>query len=490
MNETFEEYLKETGEVGRVQSIEHSIVYVSGLPGLRLREMVIGEDGQRGVVHSLATNSAEILMLDTHNLRHNLAIARTSETLKIPVSQSLLGRIINPFGLPIDGAGPIRAEKIFRDVMASAPSISRRVKINRPVESQVTMVDLLVPLGYGQRELVIGDKKTGKTTFLLQTITSQASKGVICVYVSIGKRQSDMKNVENYLRKMNVLGGCVLVGSSSADPSTLVYLAPFSGLAIAEYFRDLGKDVMIIFDDLSSHARFYREISLVSKRAPGRSSYPGDIFHLHAALLERAGNVKIDSGQTVSITALPVAETLEGDITGYIQTNLMAITDGHIFFDIDEFKKGQRPAINHSLSVSRVGNQTKGVLEREVAHKLRESLSRYKRALEIARFGVELPEITRREIQRGEKVELIFNQDSDTIIPRDLQLFLFALLFSGFWDAKNTAMVKVDLIKIVEKYRKGELKIITQKMEKIQKLEDLITIANQHAAKVTEVLYV
>ena len=486
----FHDYLKEIGEVGRVQSIVQSIVYVSGLPGARPNEMLLGEQGQRGIVQSVSGNSVEVLMLDTHNLRHNLALARTNETFKINISPNILGRVVNAFGQPIDGLGPITGEKVAGDIYPEAPGISKRVKVNSPMETGVTIVDLLVPLGYGQRELVIGDKKTGKTTFLMQSISNQAKIGTICIYVSIGKRQDDVKSIENYLRKSGAIASSILVVSDSSDPATLVFLSPFTGMALAEYFRDSGKNVLIIFDDLSTHARFYREISLLSKRAPGRSSYPGDIFHIHAALLERAGQIKSENGNIVSITSLPVAETLEGDITGYIQTNLMAITDGHIFFDIDEFRKGQRPSINYSLSVSRVGNQTKDQLDKELAQNLREVLARYKKDLEIAKFGVELPELTKREIQRGGKIELIFNQDSETLITRELQIFLFGLLFAGFWDNKNIGMVKVDLIKLVEKYKKGELKQLAGQIEKIQTFDQLVSFANKYANSVTETLYV
>ena len=487
---TFDDYLKEVGEVGHIQSVVHSIVYVSGLPGAKPKEMVIASGGQRGIVQSLLPEAVEVLMLDTHNLVNNLAVTRTNETFKIPVSPGLLGRVVDPFCQPIDGAGPIVGEKALRIIEPAAPGIISRVRVATPLETGVSIVDLLVPLGYGQRELVIGDKKIGKTTFLMQTIASQSAKGVICVYVSIGKRQSDIKNVENYLRAANVLGNTCLVAASSANPATMIYLAPFSALAIAEFFRDSGRSVLIVFDDLTNHAKFYREISLLSKRTPGRASYPGDIFHLHAALLERAGNIKIASGQIVSITALPVAETLEGDLTGYIQTNLMAITDGHIFFDIDEFRKGKRPAINPSLSVSRVGNQTKTPLERTLAQMVRDALTKYQKDLEIARFGVELPETTRAEIGLGEKIEAIFNQDSETLIPRPLALILLGLLFAGFWKDKEASQVKVDLIKLTQGYWQGHLKEVEAAVQKVENIEALLAASRNFATKVTEALYV
>lgn len=490
MEKTFKEYLDETGEVGSVQSILQSIVYITGLPGVRPKEMIIGEGGQRGIVQGIEEGLAEVLMLDTDGLVSNLAVARTNETFSVPVSDGLLGRIIDAIGRPIDGRGPISGQKINQPIEPPAPGISSRVRINKPLETGVSIVDLLVPIGYGQRELVIGDKKTGKTTFVLQTIANQAAQGVICIYVSVGKRQDDLKFVENYLRKKNVLGNCVLISANSADPATMVYLSPYVGMSVAEYFRDSGRNCLIVFDDLTDHAKFYREISLLLQRAPGRSSYPGDIFHIHAALLERAGNIKISNGSIMSITSLPMAETLEGDLTGYIQTNLMAITDGHIFFDIDEFRKGARPAINPGLSVSRVGNQTKQPIDRSLAQIVREDLSKYSRSLDIARFGVELPEKTRQEIELGEKIGVVFNQDAETIVPRGLQLVMLGMLFAGFWQGKNANLVKVDIIKFLQKHQKGAFKGIETEILIAKTPDDLSNLVRKYAQKLSEALYV
>ncbi len=490
MDKSFKQYLDETGEVGAVQSIVHSIVYVSGLPSVKPKEMIIGEGGQRGIVQAIEEGLAEVLMLDTAGLVSNLQVARTNETFTVPVSDGLLGRIVDALGRPIDGKGPITGQKVNQPIEPPAPGISVRVKINQSLETGVSMVDLLVPVGYGQRELVIGDKKTGKTTFALQTMANQAAKGVICVYVSIGKRQDDLKFVENYLTKKNVMKNCILISANSADPATMVYLSPYVGMAVAEYFRDSGRNTMVIFDDLTNHAKFYREISLLLQRAPGRSSYPGDIFHIHAALLERAGNIKIASGAVVSITALPMAETLEGDLTGYVQTNLMAITDGHIFFDIEEFRKGVRPAINPGLSVSRVGNQTKLPVDRQLARFVREDLAKYSKSLDIARFGVELPEKTRQEIELGEKIGVIFNQDAETIVPRSLQMVMLGMLFAGFWQGKNSVLVKVDIIKVFQNYQKGAFKTIETQIVAAKTADDLSNLVRKYAQKLSEALYV
>ncbi|OGY25896.1 MAG: hypothetical protein A2Z24_02325 [Candidatus Woykebacteria bacterium RBG_16_44_10] len=246
----------------------------------------------------------------------------------------------------------------------------------------------------------------------------------------------------------------------------------------------------MVIDDLTNHAKYYREISLLLSRSPGRSSYPGDIFHVHAALLERSGNIKNSAGKNVSITALPVAETLEGDLTGYIQTNLMAITDGHIFFDINEFRKGSRPAINPALSVSRVGNQTKEALDREIARIVQEDLARFQRSLDIARFGVELPDKTREEIEVGEKIGVIFNQDANNILPRSLQLVLFGLLLSGFWSGKNAGLVKVDVIKLIQKQQRELLSSLEKQVLGVKSLAELAAIAKSAQKKVMEALYV
>lgn len=486
---TYEEYLKQTGEIGTIESIVQSIVYISGLPSVRPKEIVIAEGGQRGIVQSLAEGMAEVLMLDTADLVTKLSVTRTGETFSIAAGERLLSRVVDAFGRGIDGKGPITGQTRLMPIEAGAVGIDKRIRVNRPLETGVIMVDLLIPIGYGQRELVIGDKKVGKTTFLLQTIASAAAKEVVCVYVSIGKRSGDVKTVEEYLRAKNVFGNCVIVAATAAESAAMVYYAPYTGMSIAEYFRDSGRDVLIVFDDLTGHAKFYREISLLLKRSPGRSSYPGDIFHVHATLLERAGNIKTADGKQVSITAFPVAETLEGDMTGYIQTNLMAITDGHIFFDIDEFRKGVRPAINPAVSVSRVGNQTKEKMDRELARVIREGLADYSRSLDLARFGVELPDKTRAAIDFGEKIGVILGQDANTLVPRDLELLLIGLMVSGFWQGKATSLVKVDVIKLLQKYEKGEFKELQAKISQAKPASELISLVKNFADKVTEVLY-
>jgi len=471
----FRDYLEKSGEIGRIKSISHSVVEVSGLPNLSLNEMVITEDGKRGMVYGLKEDTAEVLMLDSEDLKVQMPIARTDTAFQIGATPELLGRIVDPLCRPLDLQGSIPEEREYKSIRRDAPNITQRSKVNRFFETGVIQVDLLNPFGYGQRELILGDKKTGKTTFLLQTMANQAKKGTICIYVAIGKRDSDLRMVERYLYQMGALENVVTIAATAGGPSPIIYTAPYSGMSIAEYFRDKGNDVLIIFDDLGTHAKTYRELSLLLKRTPGRSSYPGNIFHIHASLLERAGNVEREDETEASITALPVISTLENDISGYIQTNLMAITDGHIFFDSEEFRKGKKPAINNSLSVSRVGNQTKELLDREMAGIIRRKMSEYGRAQEIARFGVELPEETREILEFGEKLKNIYTQDPSTLISKEFQLFLLGLLISDYWRKKSPVEVEDENAKLLRYYKDGEFSELEKQIKSIKSLDELKT---------------
>jgi len=486
--ETFKKHLNETEEIGRVVGQNHYLAYISGLPTLRLGEMVMTENEERGLVHGLDKEVAEILMFDNEKLKVGQQVARSNNSFQIPVSEELLGRIINPLGKPIDGLGPVLGEKEYLPIQREAPGITRRAKVEKFLETGVMIVDLLVPIGYGQRELVIGDAKTGKSVFLLQALSNQAKKGVICIYVGIGKEVSAIKAVEEYLKEMGAFENTVMIVATSENPSTINYLSPFSGMTVAEYFRDKGKNVLIVLDDLTSHAKFYREISLLIKRLPGRSAYPGDIFHIQAALLERAGNIKIQGNKEVSITALPAAETLENDLSGFIQTNLMAMTDGHIFFDINDFRKGKLPAVNAFLSVSRVGNQTKKSLDRDLTGWVRKKMIGYERIKEIAQFGEELFPESQRLLDLGKKLEIIFNQSSKITIPRPLQLFIFGLLLYGFWDNKPQNIIRMEIDTILKDFMRV-LPEIENKMGQIKNLEELKNLVEQIIPAVKKVLY-
>lgn len=484
---TFADYLKETGEYGVVQSIETPLFYVSGLPSVKPQEMVITENGSRGIVQVLLPDLVEVLMLEARMLTHQEKVTRVSEPAAIEVSQGLLGRVIDPLGSPLDGLGPIAGKGAMLAIDRKAPGILERARVVSPLETGVTIVDMMVQIGRGQKELVLGDQKTGKTVFLIQSITRQAQLGTVCIYVCIGKKKSDLKHVEGELRRSGAAKNTVIVAATSSDPVSYVYFAPFAGFTIAEFFRDLGRDVLVILDDMMAHAKYYREIALVAKKTPGRGSYPGDVFHHQARLMERAGNIRLKNGKTASITVLPVAETQEGDITGYIQTNLMAMTDGHIYFDVEEFRRGRRPAISHTLSVTRVGNQTQSALEKELRRIIDFRLNNYYRFRETSSLGVEVPAEYAVEVNFGLKIEALLDQASGQVIPKPLQHLLLGLLFADFWDKKELVQLIADKAKIIEAYEAGKLSSLADQIAKAKDFNTLKTILSANIAQVTKI---
>lgn len=477
-------YLEENKEVGYVNSFFHSLAFVSGLPNLELEEVVITEDGKIGIVQGLKRDFAEILMFEHHGLKIGERVARTNKKFSISISEEILGRIVNPLLKPLDGLGPIGGERKERFVYQTAPTIFERKKIEEPFETGVMLVDLLIPLGCGQRELIIGDPKTGKTTFALQAMVTQAKKGVIPIYVGIAKKDTAVKFVEEFLKKQRVFDKALIIHTTPDDAPALIYLAPYCGMAIAEYFREKGKKVLIVFDDLTTHAKVYREISLLSKRNPGRDIYPGDIFFIHASLLERAGYLKDGS----SITALPLAETLGGDLSGYIQTNLMGMTDGHIFFDLVEFRKGNRPAINAFLSVTRVGNQTRTKIEKSLASWIRKKMLDYQRLSEFIKFGAELSVENQKLLELGRKIEILFHQTGEITIERVTQIILIGLLIFGFWDEKSEKRMREEVEKIKELSAKKLLPSLGERIERIKDITHLQFLMKQIAPKIEKLI--
>ena len=487
----FDAYLEEIGEIGYVQSIVSSIFYVSGLPNARLNELVIAENGMIGIVRSVLADLVEVMIFEGQNLGHNMKVVRTNEYFQVPVSDEFLGRVIDPFGITQDSGEPIAQEKLFfREVDPPAPSLFQRAKISKNMETGVMIVDLLVPLGIGQRELILGDPKTGKTMFCLQAMVNQVRAGAIGIYVSCGKKKSDLKFTESFFKGAKVMEKLVIIAASSSDPAPMVYLAPFSAMSVAEHFRDKGNNVLVVVDDLTMHAKFYREISLLTKRPPGRQSYPGDIFHVHAKIAERAGNIRLADGKEAAITLLPIAETLEGDLTGYIQTNLMAMTDGHIFFDVAEAKRGKLPAISYTLSVSRVGNQTRTPLEREIATKLIFWLNETGKAEELGKFGVELSEETMKALQVSRQLEGLFVQDPGMIYPKGLQILFVGLFLTNFWQGVSSSELTRQKKVLYDAYIAGSLDKVKLKINKANALSELMTILNSEAAALKKLLEV
>ena len=448
---TFQQYLTTTEEIGFVEACNQAIVYASGLPRATLQEIVMFETGESGVILSMNRDQAEILLFSKYSVKAGTRVTRTGSKQEMPVGFELLGKTVDPFGRPLDVGTAIEKPKVSRPIDISPSGINNRKRIQTPFETGVTLVDMLVPLGKGQRELVIGDRKTGKTSFLNQTILKQASLGTICIYAGIGKKKTDIKKIEHFFRSAGIQDNTVLVATSSEDPAGITYLTPYSAMTLAEYFRDEGHDVLVVMDDLFTHAKFYREIMLIGRRFPGRNAYPADIFYTHARLLERAGNFVLPNGSEHAITCLPVVESVEGDIAGFIQTNLMSMTDGHIYFDVDMFGKGNRPAINPFLSVSRVGRQTQTPLRLTLNRELISFLTLHKRLENFSHFSAEAGAGIKRTLAVAERIFAFFNQASSEVRNLDLQIVIFCLIWSDYW--QDLAKMEQDIATINETFK-------------------------------------
>lgn len=476
----FAHYLETVGEFGFVEEVIHSLVTINGLPGSKPQEIIIFESGEIGEVFSVESNSIKVLLFSNSNLKVGTKAARTNQVLQVSLHEELLGRIIDPLGNLIDIQKPFdhHGKVLSRPLDIRPLGISHRARIQRSFETGVSVVDLMVPLGKGQRELVMGDKKTGKSNFLLKSVLTQAIQGTVCVYAAIGKKKMDIKKTKEFFEHHKVSEIIVTVATTSQDSPGLIFLTPYTAMTIAEYFRDLGRDVLVVLDDLTTHAKYYRQISLLGKRFPGKNSYPGDIFFIHAKLLERAGNFKTEFGEA-AITCLPVAETTQSDLTGYIQTNLMAMTDGHIFFDTDLYTKGRRPAVNPFLSVTRIGKQTQTVTKRELNRELVSFLNLYEKMQNFIHFGAELSENIKLTLSTGEKILSFFDQSPFTVIPPNIQMVLFCMLWSNAWEGKDVKEMKKDMDQIVEIYKTNEIlrKIVNSLVDQSSSFNQLINKA-------------
>ena len=396
-------------DVGTVQRVGNGVATLSGLPGARTDELVTFPTGVQGMVLDLEHEEIDAILLGPdEGIRGGDLVTRTGKRLRVPVGRGLLGRVVSPLGEPLDAQGAVQ-ESEWRHLERDAPGIMERAPVDTPLHTGIKIVDALVPIGRGQRELIIGDRQIGKTTLAVDSMLSQRGHGVLCVYVAIAQKKSSSLEVIEALRSNGALPYCIVVVSSPDDPPALRYLAPYAGCSMAEFFMDEGSDVLVVFDDLSKHADAYRELSLLLRRPPGREAYPGDIFYLHARLLERACRLSEEGGGG-SLTALPIVETKGGNIAAYIPTNLIAITDGQIALDADLFNRGIKPAVDVGLSVSRVGGAAQSAVMRELAGNLRLDLAQYEEVSQFARFGAEVDEATRRQIQRGERLRAVLTQ--------------------------------------------------------------------------------
>lgn len=423
-----------TQEVGFVKSIKEFLVYLDGLPTIKLNELVENEQGMRGLVNALTPEEAEILLLDEGNIQPGQMFRRTGVELTIPVGEFLMGRAVNPLGVPVDGKGLLDKTKttIQAELDFTAPGISAREFITEQFHTGITLVDSLIPIGKGQRELLLGDARSGKTEFLVNTILNQGSNKMTCVYASIGKPISEVKHLIDILTANKTLSHTVIIAAASSDPAPLIFLTPKTAFTVAEYFQRQGRDVLLILDDLGTHAKIHREISLLGDRSPGRESYPGDIFYQHAHLLERAGNFKKEAGGG-SITALPVIELNLSDFTTLIPTNLMGMTDGHIFFKSALHLQGAHPAVDISLSVTRVGNQTQNRVQNKLSTRVKQILAQAEQVETASRFSSELPFATQLLLKQKEQIHDLIQQPPFGNIPLEIQTILLALPLTSFF---------------------------------------------------------
>ena len=399
----------EMKENGTVITVGDGIATVYGLRSCMANELLRFEDGSFGVAQNLEEETVSVAILsDRDNIHEGSAVYRSGEALSVPVGEALLGRVVNALGEPIDGKGPVRTSAV-RPVESPAPGIIERKGVSVPLQTGIVAIDSMIPIGRGQRELIIGDRQTGKTTIAVDTILNQKGTGVICIYVAIGQKRTSVVQIAQELGKAGAMPYTIIVSASAAESAPLQYIAPYAGCAMAEYFREQGKDVLIVYDDLSKHAVAYRALSLLIRRPPGREAFPGDVFYLHSRLLERAACVAPEYGGG-SITALPIIETQAGDVSAYIPTNVISITDGQIFLETELFHSGIRPAINPGISVSRVGGaaQIKGM--KKVAGELKLLYAQYRELQSFAQFGSDLDADTKARLALGERIVEVLKQ--------------------------------------------------------------------------------
>jgi F-type H+/Na+-transporting ATPase subunit alpha len=416
-------------DVGEVLEVGDGIALCSGLTNVMAGELVeFTKTGTLGLVLNLTTeNVGVIVMGDYKEIQEGDIVRSTGRIASIPVGDAMVGRVVNAVGLPIDGKGPINTDK-FRNVERIAPGVIKRQPVNVPVQTGILAVDALIPIGRGQRELIIGDRQTGKTAIAIDTIINQKGKDLICIYVAIGQKQSSVAQVVGTLEKYGAMEHTIVVSASAADPAALQYLAPFAGSALGEEIMESGKDALIVFDDLSKHAAAYRQVSLLLRRPPGREAYPGDVFYLHSRLLERAARLSDEEGGG-SMTALPVIETQAGDVSAYIPTNVISITDGQIFLETDLFNAGLRPALNVGISVSRVGGSAQTKAMKKVAGRLKLELSQFRELAAFAQFGSDLDASTQRQLDRGRRLTELLKQPQYQ--PQRLDMMVMALWAAG-----------------------------------------------------------
>ena len=454
-------------QTGRVISVSDGICRVSGVSDAMAGELLELDGGMRGMVMDLEKDNVGVVLLGSYDsLQEGAPVRRTGRILSVPVGEELIGRVVDSLGRPIDGAGEIRCEET-RPIESPAPGVIARKSVSVPMQTGIKAIDALIPIGRGQRELIIGDRQTGKTAIALDTILNQKGKDMICIYVAIGQKESTVAGFVEKLRQGGALDYTIVVSASASESAPMLYIAPYAGAAMGEYFMYKGRDVLIIYDDLSKQAVAYREISLLLHRPPGREAYPGDVFYLHSRLLERAARLSDEEGGG-SMTALPIIETQAGDISAYIPTNVISITDGQIFLETDLFNSGVRPAVNVGLSVSRVGGSAQLGAMKQVAGRLRMDLAQYRELAAFAQFGSDLDKATQATLHRGDRMTELLKQPQYAPMEASDQVVAIYAVSEGFADGLE--------LKDVARFEKGLLPFVHQSWPE---LEDIILSARK-----------
>jgi len=452
-------------ETGEIVQLYDGIAIVSGLENAQYYEQVELGQGIKGMVLDLQEDSIGVLIFGSYQkLKVGDRVTLTGKVMSVAVSKKMLGRVVDALGRPLDGLEPIKAEKQV-PVEKIAPGIIYRKSVSVPLQTGIKAVDSLIPIGRGQRELIIGDRSTGKTTIAIDTVLNQASQNVICIYVAIGQKESTIAQIQNLLTEKGAFDYSIMVAASASSPASQQYLAPYTGTAIAEFFMEQGRDVLIIYDDLSKHAWSYRQISLILKRPAGREAYPGDVFYLHSRLLERSCRLDDKYGGG-SITALPIVETQEGDISAYIPTNIISITDGQIYLEKELFNAGMRPAINVGASVSRVGSSAQVKAMKQVAGKLKGELAQYRELAAFSQFASDLDEQTKKILNRGARMYELLKQDKNDPMELAKQVVILWLGSTEFLEQINLSETKRFEWEFLSMLKAEKSKILTQIQEK------------------------
>ncbi|MDD6448120.1 F0F1 ATP synthase subunit alpha [Lachnospiraceae bacterium YH-ros2228] len=459
-------------EVGTVISVGDGIATIYGIDHAMYGEIILFENGEKGMVQDIRRNEIGVILFGRDaGIKEGMKVSRTEKRAGIPVGDAFVGRVINALGEPIDGKGDIISTG-YNPIEREAPGIIDRQPVDKPLETGILAIDSMFPIGRGQRELIIGDRQTGKTSIAVDTILNQKGKDIICIYVAIGQKATTVGKVEHTLEENGAMDYSIILSATAADPASLQYIAPYAGTALGEYFMDQGKDVLIIYDDLSKHAVAYREISLLLGRSPGREAYPGDVFYLHSRLLERSSHLS-DACGGGSMTALPIIETQNGDVSAYISTNVISITDGQIFLESGLFFSGQRPAVNVGLSVSRVGGAAQTKAMKKASGSIRVDLAQYRELEIFTQFASDLDPTTKAELDHGSSLMELLKQPLSHPMSMAEEVVSLVLANHNFFDATPKKLIKTEQANVLDDFKKQHRVILDELSEKKVLSEDL-----------------